>query len=158
KRSAGRWPRSGLEPRVPCASRSRLPARISSPPVSAAATFSSRRSSPQPPPAGRGLPMIRFPRAPSMSKLGAMVRRSILAALLLLVAPGVAFAGFKEAVEAYQRGDFTTAFAELQPLAEQGVLEAQYNLGILYEKGEGVDKDLAKAASWYEKAADQGDP
>ncbi|MBP6103729.1 MAG: sel1 repeat family protein [Gammaproteobacteria bacterium] len=32
---------------------------------------------------------------------------------------------------------------------------AQFNLGVLYEHGEGVQKDLNAAVQWYEKAAQQ---
>lgn len=32
---------------------------------------------------------------------------------------------------------------------------AQFNLGVLYERGEGVQKDLDAAVQWYEKAAHQ---
>ena len=41
--------------------------------------------------------------------------------------------------------------------AEQGVANAQYNLGILYDNGQGVPQDYAEARSWYLKAAEQGD-
>ena len=40
--------------------------------------------------------------------------------------------------------------------ADQGVAEAQYNLGIMYKDGNGVAQSDAKAAEWYRKAADQG--
>ena len=40
--------------------------------------------------------------------------------------------------------------------AEQGYASAQYNLGVLYENGDGVPKDAAEAALWYRKAAEQG--
>ncbi|WP_042700469.1 tetratricopeptide repeat protein, partial [Methanocorpusculum bavaricum] len=40
--------------------------------------------------------------------------------------------------------------------AEQGDAHAQNNLGASYEDGEGVEKDLDKAAYWYTKAAEQG--
>ena len=43
-----------------------------------------------------------------------------------------------------------------QALAEQGDSKAQYNLGAMYMKGEGVPQDNAKAVVWYRKAADQG--
>ncbi len=40
--------------------------------------------------------------------------------------------------------------------AEQGLAEAQVNLGNVYADGEGVPQDPAKAADWYRKAAEQG--
>ena len=38
-----------------------------------------------------------------------------------------------------------------------GLAQAQYNLGVMYANGQGIPKDEAKAASWYRKAADQGE-
>jgi TPR repeat protein len=40
--------------------------------------------------------------------------------------------------------------------ANQGLASAQYNLGICYEYGKGVMKNIFKAKEWYKKAADQG--
>ena len=40
--------------------------------------------------------------------------------------------------------------------AEQGTAEAQYLLGVMYEKGRGVQQDYAKARKWWGKAAAQG--
>ena len=34
---------------------------------------------------------------------------------------------------------------------------AQVNLGVMYRKGHGVERDYSKAANWYRKAAEQGD-
>jgi hypothetical protein len=42
--------------------------------------------------------------------------------------------------------------------AEQGNATAQFNLALLLDNGEGVDKDYAQAAQWYRKAAEQGVP
>jgi hypothetical protein len=47
-------------------------------------------------------------------------------------------------------------FAELLSHAEHGDVDAQNNLGRMYFNGEGVPKNAAKAAEWYQKAADQG--
>ena len=58
---------------------------------------------------------------------------------------------------AYLRGDYATALREWHPLAEQGNAGAQYNLGVMYDKGEGVTQDNAEAVKWYRKAAEQGD-
>ena len=40
--------------------------------------------------------------------------------------------------------------------ADQGFALAQYNLGIMYNKGEGVAQDYAEAVKWYRRAADKG--
>lgn len=41
--------------------------------------------------------------------------------------------------------------------ADQGSSEAQYNLGVIYEHGEGVEPDEVEAYHWYRKAAEQGE-
>lgn len=58
--------------------------------------------------------------------------------------------------QSYLKGDYAAAFEEWLPLAELGDVEAQYNLGVLYDEGAGVEQDLAVAADWYRKAAEQG--
>ena len=40
--------------------------------------------------------------------------------------------------------------------ADQGYAYAQYNLGVMYENGQGVPQDYAEAVRWYRLAADQG--
>ena len=47
-------------------------------------------------------------------------------------------------------------FNQMQRWANQGIAEAQFNLGLIYDNGEGVQQDYSKAAQWYEKAANQG--
>ncbi len=71
-----------------------------------------------------------------------------------LTAP--AWAGWVEALAAYQRGDYATALRELRPLAEQGDAGAQNQLGIMYSLAQGVPQDYAKALQWWRKAAGQG--
>ncbi|HVW75467.1 MAG TPA: hypothetical protein VHC39_17645 [Rhizomicrobium sp.] len=48
------------------------------------------------------------------------------------------------------------AIKYLTQAAEKGQAVAQYRLGTLYEHGQGVAADPAKAAHWYELAANQG--
>ena len=79
----------------------------------------------------------------------------IIAALLLSVV-NVSKADFEEGYQAAQRKDYATALKEWQPLAEQGNAVAQYNLGVMYDKGRGVTQDDAQAVEWYRKAANQG--
>ena len=40
--------------------------------------------------------------------------------------------------------------------AEQGDPKAQYELGLMYAKGDGVPEDYQEAVKWYRKAAEQG--
>ena len=40
--------------------------------------------------------------------------------------------------------------------ADQGLAQAQYNLGVMYANGEGVPQDDQEAVRWYRLAADQG--
>ena len=44
----------------------------------------------------------------------------------------------------------------LRKAADQGNAKAMYGLGLLYDLGIGVDKDLEAAAQWYQKALDAG--
>jgi len=44
----------------------------------------------------------------------------------------------------------------LTQAAEKGQAVAQYRLGTLYERGQGIPADSTKAAHWYELAANQG--
>ena len=81
---------------------------------------------------------------------------ALLAAVLLLWLTTPAWAGFDEGMAAYERGDFATALEQWQPLANQGDAGAQYSLGRLYAKGEGVPHDYGEAARWYGLAAEQG--
>lgn len=59
--------------------------------------------------------------------------------------------------DANERKDYLEAARLYRLAANQGFPDAQYNLGVLYESGAGVEKDQALARSWYLKAAEQGD-
>ena len=51
----------------------------------------------------------------------------------------------------------TEKFDKISTLAEQGDAKAQFNLGLMYSKGQGVTQDSKQAVKWYRKAAEQGD-
>ena len=68
------------------------------------------------------------------------------------------FAGnFEKGAEAFESGDCKTAFKYFKPLAEQGNVTAQFNLGLMYVQGEGVSQNFKKAVYWCQKAAEQGE-
>ncbi len=77
--------------------------------------------------------------------------------ILSLTLAGAAFAGpFEDGVASYGKGDYKTAAQAFGKAARAGHMDAQSNLGLLYELGRGVERDHAKAVSWYRKAADKG--
>ena len=76
--------------------------------------------------------------------------------LLLLTLHSVLAADFKKGLDAAKKGNFETALKEWRPLAEQGDSYAQYNLGLMYDYGEGVIEDYTLAVYWYRQAAEQG--
>ena len=43
----------------------------------------------------------------------------------------------------------------IQERAEAGDVVAQYNLGVMYDNGEGVPEDDVEAVKWFRKAAEQ---
>lgn len=59
------------------------------------------------------------------------------------------------AADAHAKGNFATALSSLTLLSEQGMSEAQNLLGYMFENGQGVEKDLNKAVTFYRSAAIQ---
>ena len=66
-------------------------------------------------------------------------------------------ADFQKGVAAYKSGDYATALREWTPLAKQGDADAQFNLGQMYDKGQGVPQDYKTAVKWWKLSAEQGD-
>lgn len=83
--------------------------------------------------------------------------RPLLLAVLLLVGLGTSsWADYTAGLVAYKGGDYATTLQEWTPLAERGIPEAQFGLGLLHGQGLGVAQDMAKALRWYRRAAEQG--
>lgn len=88
-----------------------------------------------------------------------LTNRSIIRATLVVLLLGLAvpaWADSKTADDAVQRGDYETALREYRILAKVGNPHAEYNIGVMYDLGTGVEQDRAKAVIWYRKAANQG--
>ena len=81
----------------------------------------------------------------------------LLALTFLFLFSGSVYGGdFQDAMDAANKGDFKTAYKLFLPLAEQGNAAAQSKLGILYQKGLGVQQDDKEAVKWFRLAAEQG--
>ena len=64
--------------------------------------------------------------------------------------------GFQKGLAAHKRGDYATALKNWRPIAEKGDAAVQFNLGLMYFKGQGTPQDYNEAAKWYRRAAEQG--
>jgi TPR repeat protein len=67
--------------------------------------------------------------------------------------PAVMGADFEAGKRAGERSDYVTAMREFRPLADQGLAEAQLEVGFLYWFGRGVPKDKSEAEKWFTRAA-----
>ncbi len=56
------------------------------------------------------------------------------------------------------RGEFKAAIAQFTPLVEEGFAPAQYQMGIIYQNGYGVQRNAQKAFELFELAAKQNYP
>ncbi len=63
-----------------------------------------------------------------------------------------------EAMLAFHAGDYGTAKVRLEPLAEAGMIEAQYQLGLLHRRPAYAKRDPAEAYAWLQLAAERGHP
>lgn len=68
-----------------------------------------------------------------------------------------ASADFYKGQQAGYAGDMVTAVKEWESSANQGDVDSQRALGMIYRDGDGVPQDFKEAVKWYSLAAEQGD-
>ena len=69
-----------------------------------------------------------------------------------------------DAKKAYEQGrafydnkEYDKAFESFKKACDGGNMRGCYNLGLMYEKGKGVEEDFSKAAQLFKKACDGGE-
>lgn len=86
-----------------------------------------------------------------------MIKR-ILTVLLVCLAPFQAGANFNEAMKYYQEEKYAEAKVIFDRLAQLGQHDSQFNIGVMYYHGQGLEKNLVEAYAWFCLAAEHGDP
>jgi TPR repeat protein len=84
--------------------------------------------------------------------------RTTLLAIALFSSAAVFGANLEQGLAAYARGDYDTAWANCQPLADEGNVDAMFCVGQMYANGFGVAMDDAQAMKWFGLAAGEGHP
>jgi TPR repeat protein len=64
----------------------------------------------------------------------------------------------EQACEIYEAGELAESAALFKKAARMGQVNAQINLANMYDEGQGVAQDFARARYWYKKAARRGSP
>jgi len=83
------------------------------------------------------------------------MKKRILIAFIMLW-PLFAAADYADGFDAYNRGDYATAYEEWLPLAIQENAIAQTNLGIMFLQRQGTQQDYKEAFKWFRLAAELG--
>lgn len=82
--------------------------------------------------------------------------RVFLILLAATIIPFYAQADISKANQAYQDGDYATAFEEFFIEAQNGNSVAQYRVALMYIAGQGTEQDSKVALEWLERAAENG--
>ncbi len=86
--------------------------------------------------------------------------RNLTVTLCLTIAVSLGSAGVSESADfqkgwdAYRNYDYATALEVWKPLAKQRNADAQFHLGVMYEKGRGLASDRWTAVKLYRRAAE----
>lgn len=86
-----------------------------------------------------------------------MLKHVVLSFSILAFSSSALLAGeLDDGFNAFTAGNYEQALRLWLPLAEKDDDKAQYNLGILYQKGLGVEKNPKTAFIWYKRASANG--
>ena len=90
-------------------------------------------------------------------KFARWIAATVLALAVVPGMPALAWADAAAGSAAFDKGDYERAQAEWASAAERGDPDAEFGLGMLYERGDSdLKQDYKEADHWYEKAAEHG--
>ncbi|QIL90675.1 hypothetical protein GNX18_13575 [Microbulbifer sp. SH-1] len=86
------------------------------------------------------------------------MKRTFLGMMLILAGAALpAQANFDKAMEAYTAGNFTEAYRSFDALAAIGDYGSAFNIGVMYYRGEYVERDPVEAWAWMQLAGSESD-
>ncbi len=93
---------------------------------------------------------------PKLAKPGAVRRywRFAAVGILTLCIGSVGSIAIENGWQAYVKGNYASALRDFRVKAQRGDASAEYNLGVMYETGQGVEQDDVEAFIWYSRAAE----
>jgi TPR repeat protein len=91
-----------------------------------------------------------------MRKANFRVMRQLLVFAICIFVSTTSSASYKKAFALYKDGSYEDAYYSFKNLAQIGNKPSQYQLGVMYYRGEFVEKDLVEAYAWIKLAAESG--
>jgi len=91
-------------------------------------------------------------------RIFSFVVTAVVALSVLAPAAPVRADALSDGSAAYARGDYATAAATWGALAARGNAEAEFRMGVLHLRGEGVKQNTKTAMDWFRTAAGRGHP
>ena len=91
-------------------------------------------------------------------KLKRAIAAIVLVPFVSAFAAPVAAGTFEDAVDAHARGDYAKALRLIRPLANDGNATAQFNLGVMYLAGHGVQQDYSAQHYGFGKLQSKATP
>ncbi len=83
---------------------------------------------------------------------------AVLTTFLMIIAAPVATSqtAYLDALTAYNQSDYETAYEGFIALAQKDDPDAMLNVAVMFDNGQGVEQNTARAAYWYKKSARLG--
>ena len=105
-----------------------------------------------------GLVAANIGRVGRAGRLGGVIRIvfGLIVALLFPTSLCADEVDFDSAVRAAESGDYETALQMFQVMAANGDARGENGLGVLYLRGQGVERDIDRAAALFHSAAEKG--
>ncbi len=96
-----------------------------------------------------------LPRPPKPAAARRHWRFAAVGIFLMLCIGSVGLTAMENGWQAYVKGDYASALRDFRVKAQRGDVSAEYNLGVMYETGQGVEQDDVEAFIWYSRAAER---
>ena len=76
--------------------------------------------------------------------------------VLICLSSKISFADFETGLKAFNDGDYKNALKVWEPLAKDGLSNAQYNVGLMHHNGLGTKQNFKEAYYWLLLSSEQG--
>lgn len=96
-----------------------------------------------------------FKNNPLLICIGIIILIVLIVVGIFAISPASPQKLYQKGIDSYMNGEYESAFYFFQKAANQSYADAQYQLGLMYNQGVGVEKNVNQAKSFFELATKQ---